>query len=90
MKPGTDGMKYILIVRDDDSSYLWLFPRVPDTSEEAAQALKNWIGDFGAIEWVVSDQRAHLRNKILVDLVTEFHAHHNFTTAYSPWANGTV
>ena len=90
MGPGIDGVKYIFIVRDDHSSYVWLFSTVPGTSEEASQALKNWIGAFGAIDWLLSDQSAHFKNKLMADLVTEFHAHHHFTTAYSPWANGTV
>ncbi|KAE8907529.1 hypothetical protein PF005_g17565 [Phytophthora fragariae] len=45
---------------------------------------------FGVVRHWVSDQAAHLRNQDVGSLQRALGAHHHFTTAYIPWANGTV
>ena len=90
MGPGINNRKYILVLRDDLSSYVWLWPAEKAESEEAAAALTNWIGAFGMVTWVVSDQGSHFKNKLIHELTAEFHVKHHFSTAYSPWANGSV
>jgi len=40
--------------------------------------------------WLVSDQGSHFKNSLIKELVDELRSKHHFTTAYSPWANGTV
>ena len=82
--------KYVLIFREDFSSFVWLFPYASATSEAAAEALATWIATFGCPIWVVTDQGAHFKNRLLKDLTREMKVQHHFTTAYSPWANGTV
>lgn len=42
------------------------------------------------MEWFVTDQGSHFKKQLINELSSEFHTHHHFTTAYSPWANGTV
>ena len=42
------------------------------------------------MDWLVSNRGAHFKNKLMADLVTEFHIYHHFTTDYSLWASGTV
>lgn len=90
MRISTEGKKYVLIVRDDLSSYTWLFPTDSATSEAAAEALTTWIASFGSMNWLVSDQGSHFKNQLVRELIEEFHSRHPFTTAYSPWANGSV
>lgn len=90
MGRGAGNNSYILIVRDDHSSYIWLFPCEAATSEEAANALTTWISSFGGMEWFVTDQGSHFKNCLVKQLTSEFRIHHHFTTAYSSWANGTV
>ena len=53
-------------------------------------ALIHWIGSFGTMEWFVSDQGSHFKNQLIDELTSELRVHHHFTTAYSPWANGSV
>jgi len=49
--PGRDGVKYILMLRDDFSSYCWLFPCANANSENAAEALLEWCSwSNGAVE----------------------------------------
>ena len=45
--PGRDGNKYILIIRDDLSSYIWLWGTVACTSKTAADALFVLLAVFG-------------------------------------------
>ena len=90
MGEGIENDKYILILRDDFSSYVWLYRTNAETGEAAAEALAMWVGVFGCMDWLVTDQCTHFSNVVLGDLTREFHISHHFTTAYSPWANGTV
>lgn len=87
---GTDQKNYVLILKDDFSSYVWLFPADAATSEVAAESLLNWIASFGAMEWLVSDQGSHFKNLLLEEITSQLKTRHHFTTTYSPWANGTV
>ena len=90
MGKDTEGKSYILIIRDYHSSYVWLWPTEAATSEEAVNALKTWTGSFGVMKWLLRDQGSHFKNQLLSELSSEFRVHHYFTTAYSPWANGTM
>lgn len=83
-------LSYLLVTRDDLSSYVWLWPTEAATSAAAADALATWIAVFGGMEWMVSDQGAHFKNQLIKDLTDELKVNHHFTTAYSPWANGSV
>lgn len=90
MGDSSAGKKYILVLRDDLSSYVWLWPAEAATSECAVDALAMWISSFGSMEWLVSDQGSHFKNELLTGLCQEFHIDHHFTTAYSLRANGSV
>ena len=90
MGPSTEQKRYLLLLKDDHSSVVWLWPTDACTSEEAASALIHWIGSFGSIKWLVSDQGSHFKNSLVQELSRELRINHHFTTPYSPWANGTV
>lgn len=83
-------MKYILVLRDDISGYTWLWPSIAANSETAAAALARWGSCFGSMKWLVTDQGSHFVNRVIKELTEELRIQHHFTTAYSPWANGTV
>lgn len=83
-------LKYVLIIRDDFSSYVWLWPTPVATAEAAAEALATWVAVFGAMDWMVSDQGPHFKNQLMHELTEELKGSHHFATAYSPWSNGTV
>lgn len=82
--------KYTLILKDDFSSYVWLWPSECATGANAADALSTWISSFGQIDWLVTDQGSHFSNELMRGLTKDLHTKHHFTTAYCPWANGTV
>ena len=90
MASSQDGKRYVLIVRDDHSGFVWLWPTSGTIAEEAVDGVIHWIGSFGTMDWFVSDQGSHFKNQLIAELTSELRVHHHFTTAYSPWANGTV
>ena len=53
MGRGVEEKKYILILRDDHSGYVWLWPTEAADSAEAASALSNWIGCIRLYEMAV-------------------------------------
>eukprot|EP00171_Calliarthron_tuberculosum_P001006 IDg1006t1 len=52
MGTSTCEMKYSLILRDDLSSYVWLWDAKSANSETAAAALARWIACFGTMNWL--------------------------------------
>jgi transposase InsO family protein len=90
MTEGAGGLKYVLVLKDNMSGYVELVACVRATSEEVYQALLDWFKRFGVVRQWVSDQGAHFRNQVVAELQRALGAHHHFTTAYTPWANGTV
>jgi hypothetical protein len=52
--------------------------------------LIEWFAVFGVAQQWVSDQGSHFKKKVKTDIQKLLGTNHHFTTAYSPWANGTV
>ncbi|OWZ04248.1 Chromodomain protein [Phytophthora megakarya] len=50
----------------------------------------DWFATFGVCLAWVSDQGTHFKNEVIKALQHALGAHHHFTTARCPWANGTV
>ena len=55
MSEGEQNWKYILILKDDFSSFVWLVKTRSCDTDSAASALKDWISSFGAPTTWVSD-----------------------------------
>ena len=84
------GEEYLLVIKDDASKMVWFFPTVTATAVCVKQCLLQWFAVFGVCyEWV-SDQGTHFKNQVITELQHQLGAHHHFTTARCPWANGTV
>jgi hypothetical protein len=79
MVPSVEDVKYVLIVKDVYSNYVWLKQCKNADAYSTAAVLIEWFAAFGvAQQWVMTD------------IQKQFGTNHHFTTAYSPWANGTV
>ncbi|KAG3112220.1 hypothetical protein PI124_g10787 [Phytophthora idaei] len=90
MGASTTNDKYILVIKDDASKFVWFFA-VPDaTADTAYNCLMEWFAVFGGCLTWVSDQGTHFKNEVFQALQHALGAHHHFTTARCPWANGTV
>ncbi|CEP01149.1 hypothetical protein PBRA_008461, partial [Plasmodiophora brassicae] len=88
---GTDHQyKYILLLKDDFSGYVRLIPSAEATSRVATEALNQWIADFATPEYLVTDGGSHFTAEIMEELTRLRDVQHHITTAYCPWANGTV
>ena len=81
MGQGLSNKKYLLILCDDLSSYVWLWPTEDTTAAGAAEALCVWIGVFGCMEWMVSDEGSHFKNSLIKSLIDQLRTKHHFTTS---------
>jgi hypothetical protein len=89
--PGSDeGLKYILVIKDDMSGFVRLHPSTNATAAETAAAMMEWFGLFGVVKTWVSDSGSHFKNEVITKMGRLFGAHHHFVTPHCPWANGTV
>ena len=90
MSEGEQNWKYILILKDDFSSFVWLVKTRTCDTDSAVQALKDWITTFGAPKTWVSDQGSHFKNEVMAKLAATLGTRHHFTSAYHAQSNGTV
>jgi transposase InsO family protein len=86
----TTGQKYILILKDDFSGFCMLHVCTDADSETTVTALMKWFTLFGVVSMWVSDRGSHFKNRTVAGVKSELRATHHFTTAYCPWANGSV
>jgi transposase InsO family protein len=49
-----------------------------------------WFAAFGVAAQWVSNQGSHFKNQVMTEVQKQLGTNHHFTTAYCPWANGTV
>ena len=87
---GSGGKTYLLVLKDNFSQYIRLYPCDAADSMNAVQSLLDWIACYGAPEILVSDQGTHFKNKVVEELTRITGIKHKFTHAYMPWANGSV
>lgn len=60
--PNNKGEKYILVLRDDFSSYVWLFPFAEATAEKSAETILEWCTTFNIPRALMSDGGSHFTN----------------------------
>ena len=90
MSPGEKGNTYVLVLKDDHSSYVWLVPTSEATAETVATILIDWFAAFGVVQQWVSDRGSHFKNEVVRLLKEKTNSGHHFTLAYCPWSNDTV
>jgi transposase InsO family protein len=90
MGSSTDDAKYVLIVKDEYSSHVWLKQCKKADADCTVAVLIEWFAAFGVAPQWVSDQGSHFKNQVMMDVQKQLGTNHHFTTAYSPWENGTV
>jgi len=87
---GEDDFKYVLIVKDDFSGYVWLRPTKEADGSTNATVLLDWFASFGVVRQWISDRGSHFKNEVVRALREQTNGSHHFTLAYCPWSNGTV
>ena len=81
---------YLLVIKDDFSSFVNLIPCSTPTSDVVVKALLNWYSLFGVSLTHISDQGSHFKNKVVAELNRRLSTKHHFTLPYTPWSNGTI
>ena len=90
LPPDERGNQYIIVVIDNFSRFIELYS-VPDAgAENAAKALINHFGRYGAPEKIFSDNGTQYANQIVNELTKLVGSEHCLTTAYSHEENGIV
>ena len=90
MAPSNTGAKYILLLRDDFSSYAWLIPFAAANAENAADAIIEWASTFTVPKGLMSDGGSHFKNDTVKRVAKGLKTPHHFTLPYTPWSNGGV
>ena len=86
----SSGNRYVLVMKDDFTCFTLLYPCKEQLASTAAQGLLWWFSTFGTVQQWQSDQGGHFVNEVIKSLAKTLHAKHHFSTAHSPWVNGTV
>lgn len=68
--PGDNGDKYVLMLRDYHSNYVWMFTFAGNMTENAAHTIIDWCSAFGIPIGLMSDGPTHFRNET-IRLVTK-------------------
>ena len=79
-----------MVLKDDFSGFIELVPDDEANHSVLADALVDWYSWFGMPSIHVSDQGSHFRDRVSQEFNRILQIKHYMTTAYSPWANGTV
>jgi cleavage and polyadenylation specificity factor subunit 1 len=82
------GNQHIILIVDDFSKFVGLYPSRSTTSEEYAQALIQWVAIFGVPYQVRSDGATQFNSKLSTDLKSLLNYQHLTVVAYHPQANG--
>ena len=86
-----DGNKYILVVKDFQTKYVWIFA-IPDKNAEtiATILVKEVFKPFGPPRILVSDRGTEFRNKVVAEICKQYRVKRVCTTRFNPRSNGFV
>ena len=82
--------KSMLVIRDDLSHFIDMYPCMEQTAAFTAECLYDWFSRYGIVPIWVWDRGSHFLNTVIEELCLKLHAQHHFTLAYCPWSNGTI
>jgi len=85
-----DGYKYVLVVIDAFSKFVWLLPTKTTSSEEVIQGILSIFNLFGYPKRIISDRGSSFTSTNFKEFVKEKNIRHVLTAVASPWANGQV
>ena len=84
------GYRYVLVVKDDASGYVWLRATETCDSRAVVETLVDWCAVFGVFEMFNSDGGSHFTSKVVSELTERLGINHHIVTPYAPFANGTI
>ena len=86
LAPGLQDYGYVLVLKDDFSTFSWLWPCRDQSALSAAEGILHWSATFGIPSFWVSDRGTHFRNAVMQEVQHRLRAEHHFISVYSPWA----
>lgn len=80
------GLRYLLVIKDDFTGFLLLWPSAATDAAHALQGLMHWFSIFGVADMWLSDCGSHFRNTLIKSVQRLLKTEHHFTTPYASWA----
>lgn len=65
LRPNMDGARYVLVLKDDQSGYCWLFSFLDTAADDAAMAITEWSAAFRFPNALMSSGLTNFRNEAL-------------------------
>jgi len=90
LQPTENNFKYILVIIDAFTRFVWLFAVKTTGSRETIRNLKSIFDIFGKPTEIVSDRGTAFTSAEFEQFVLTLHAKHRKVAVAAPWANGMV
>lgn len=84
MEDSDNGDKYVLVIKDDLSYYVWLMATQSSDAHTTAECLLKWFSSFGTVLQCVSDRDTHFLNDVVDKIRRIRKSNPHFTHPYCP------
>ena len=85
-----EGRRHLLVLKDDYSSLMFLYPTESASAEATVDALRKWSSQWGYPTLLVSDQGSHFIAKTVVDHAVKHGVKRHLSTPNHSQSSGTV
>jgi hypothetical protein len=90
LKVDGNGNSFIIVIVDNFSKLIGLYPAKNTTSKDYLGALLQWVSIFGVPKEIRSDGGSQFTSKLATDIASLLRFKHLVVVAYHPQANGIV
>jgi len=90
IKAGPNGERYMFIVIDSYSNWVWIFLVQNNTSEVALQCLLKVISDAGVFKYLISDNAASFTGKVMTQFCELFGIKKIYISSISAASNSRI
>lgn len=90
LEESEEGYEWVLVIKDELSGYIEIFPTYAITAEFTASALIDWFSRNGIPKKLVSDNGSHFKNELMKKLSDFYKLQHHFVTPLIHFSNGTI
>jgi hypothetical protein len=89
-RDGVYGFTKLLVVKDDFTGMIELYPTDSADASHVAKSLAEWFSRHDVARVWISDAGSHFKNQVMHLLAVELGVNHHIVAPYSPQANGTI
>lgn len=87
---GMDDTAYLLLMKDDASSFCWLFPCYEAEGVNVTRGILQWFSTFSVTVHGSSDEESDFKNKLMGAVNKNLHCKHRFSSKHVPHTNGAT